>query len=210
MAPAAGSVPQRLDRAAASCHGQHFVAHQAQAARGRGSGVEIEGLHRLADVGSRFVPLAGLGEDALADGFGRKPAVALLRNFRDDLSPLRMQGAALGLMRGLVVPGLGLRVNRDRLNEMHPRGEEWHQKHGQDEFHVSSYAGLRAGPQYRKDHRKRINIAFFSRGGLQEGWGLWQETEGMRGAAVGGRCGLRAIPSRGRVRFAPGARSKSS
>jgi hypothetical protein len=42
-------------------------------------------LEGLPDVASRFLPTVGLDEDALADGFGRKPAVGLLRDLKNGL-----------------------------------------------------------------------------------------------------------------------------
>jgi hypothetical protein len=44
---------------------------------GRRGGVEVEGLHGLFDVGFQLFPVIGLGEDALAEGFGGVAAIGL-------------------------------------------------------------------------------------------------------------------------------------
>jgi hypothetical protein len=51
----------------------------------RRSGVKVERLHRLADLGPKFVPGVGLRESAFAKRLGRKTNVSLLRNFKSNL-----------------------------------------------------------------------------------------------------------------------------
>jgi len=42
-------------------------------------------LHRFADIGSQFVLVASLREDALAQRLGCEATISLLRHFKDDL-----------------------------------------------------------------------------------------------------------------------------
>ena len=72
------------DREGVSCDGQHLITDQVKADGSRRNGVEIEGLHSLPDVVFQLFPAIGLGEDALAEGFGGVAAVGLLRDFKDE------------------------------------------------------------------------------------------------------------------------------
>ena len=71
-------------RVGASCDGQHLVANQMKADGGWRGGVEVEGLHDLADVGLQLIPAIGLGEDALAQSFGGIASIGLLHQFKDE------------------------------------------------------------------------------------------------------------------------------
>ena len=46
--------------------------------------VEVEGLNGFLDVGPEFVPGIALGENAFGQALGRKAAVGILRDFKDD------------------------------------------------------------------------------------------------------------------------------
>src|SRR5476651_2182662 len=45
--------------------------------------VEIECLHGFSDIGSKFLPVVGLCDDAFAQGFGNEPSVCLLCDFKN-------------------------------------------------------------------------------------------------------------------------------
>jgi hypothetical protein len=75
-----GSFPvrQRRDHAAASCHGNEFIQHAVQADdSGRFAFVEVA-ENGFANIGAKFLPCVGFGDDKIAKRVGDETAVSVV------------------------------------------------------------------------------------------------------------------------------------